>query len=96
MDLVLVLAGLSWRLISDVSTALYGQTAPQGDPPLHLIPNPAPDPFADGRSVRTPPSQLGHTGYFWSERAFHYRTALMFAVDDYRDPAVLIRLARVY
>ena len=34
-------------------------------------------------------SQLGHYSYFWSEMAFHYRCALMFAVDNYQDATTL-------
>lgn len=33
--------------------------------------------------------QLGHTGFFWSEAAFHYRLTLMYAVDDYVGPEIL-------
>lgn len=33
--------------------------------------------------------QLGHTGFFWSETAFHFRTTLMYAVDWYQDPEIL-------
>ncbi len=34
-------------------------------------------------------NQLGNSGFFWSEAAFHYRTTLMHAVDWYQSPDVL-------
>lgn len=87
---IVVLAILSWRLVSDAATAMYLQFGELGDPPLHAVAVPGPDPYpGQGVQERTPPSHLGHYGYFWSERAFHYRTALMFAVDDYQDPSRL-------
>ena len=78
--LVLVLMALSWYLVSGVATAVYNQYEKFGDPPKALGP-------AGGVAV----SQLGHEAYFWSERAFHYRTTLMFALDDYDETATLSR-----
>ncbi len=88
---VLVLTVFSWRVISDVATAVYMQTAPQGDPPLQTIsvPGPEPHPGGNGRGAYGPPSVLGHYGYFWSERAFHYRTMLMFSGGSHEDPGLL-------
>ena len=87
--LVVVLAALSWLMIHDVATALYRQFESQGDPGLMTIR--VPGPGLDGKpgSEGPAPSHLGHTGYFWSERAFHYRCTLMYAVDGYQDPKVL-------
>jgi hypothetical protein len=76
--LVLVLMALSWYLVSGVATAVYDQYETYGDPPKSIGP-------ASGIAG----SQLGHQAFFWSERAFHYRTILMFAVDDYDDPGTL-------
>jgi len=87
---VLLLAVLSWQMINGVATALYRQYEVLGDPALVLIEVAGPELGQKGPPAR-PPSQLGHVGYFWSERAFHYRCALMFAVNDYQDPAVLSR-----
>lgn len=87
---VVLLAAMSWRLVSDAATAMYLQFGELGDPPLHAVAVPGPDPFpGQGVQEGARPSHLGHYGYFWSERAFHYRTALMFAVDDYQDPSRL-------
>lgn len=36
-------------------------------------------------------TQLGYTGFFWSEAAFHFRTTLMYATDDFQGPQVLNR-----
>lgn len=85
---VLVVAVLSWQMVHSVATAMYRQFEVLGDPPLMPIPVAGPELGATGPPVR-PPSQLGHVGYFWSERAFHYRTTLMFAVEGFQDPAVL-------
>ena len=87
---VLLLAVLSWQMINGVATALYRKYEVLGDPPLVPIVAAGPE-LGQKDSPARPPSQLGHVGYFWSERAFHYRCALMFAVDDYQDPAVLSR-----
>lgn len=76
--LVLVVMALSWFLVSGVATAVYNQYEKFGDPPKSMGP-------AGGISA----SQLGHEAYFWSERAFHYRTTLMFALDDYDKTATL-------
>lgn len=78
--LVLVMMALSWYLVNGVATAVYDQYEPYGDPPKSLGP-------AGGIEG----SQQGHSAYFWSERAFHYRTTLMFALDDYDDTATLSR-----
>jgi len=88
LAVVLLLAVLAWQMINGVATALYRQYEVLGDPPLTPIVAAGPELGQTGPPAR-PPSQLGHIGYFWSERAFHYRCALMFAVDDYQDPGVL-------
>ncbi len=93
---VLLLAVFSWQMINGVTTALYRQYEVLGDPSLVPIVAAGPELGERGTPGRMsqrgrPPSQLGHIGYFWSERAFHYRCALMFAVDEYQDPAVLAR-----
>jgi hypothetical protein len=85
---VLVAAVLSWQMINAVATSLYRQYETLGDPPLTRIVAPGPELGQTGSPSR-PPSQLGHIGYFWSERAFHYRLALIFAVDDFQDPELL-------
>jgi len=85
---VLLLAVLSWQMINGVATALYRQYEVLGYPPLTPIVAAGPELGRTDPPAR-PPSQLGHIGYFWSERAFHYRCALMFAVDDYQDSGVL-------
>jgi hypothetical protein len=87
--LVVVLAVLSWQMIHNVAVALYRQFEPLGDPGLMAIQVPGPGLEGKAASPGRPPSQLGHTGYFWSERAFHYRCTLMFAVDGYQDPSLL-------
>jgi hypothetical protein len=86
---VIVLAFMSWLMINAVATTLYRQFESQGDPNLLTIR--VPGPGLDGKPGDTgpPPSHLGHTGYFWSERAFHYRSTLMYAVDEYQDPQLL-------
>ncbi len=86
---VLVLSVLSWRMISDVATAVYRQTAPLGDPPLQVMSVPGPDPDPQASRTGRHPSSLGHYGYFWSERAFHYRTTLMFTGQKGQDPGLL-------
>ncbi len=86
---VLIVSALSWRMISDVATAVYLQTAPLGDPPLAAISVPGPDPHPAADAPAGPVSRLGHYGYFWSERAFHYRTFLMFAGDGGQGPGLL-------
>jgi hypothetical protein len=75
---VLLVMVLTWFLTHGLTRAMYDQFASFGDPPA------AQGPLGDARR-----NQLGHLGYFWSERAFHYRTTLMFAVDDFDDPEVL-------
>lgn len=85
---VLVVAVLSWQMIGGVATALYRQYEDLGDPPLVRIVAAGPE-LGETEAPQQHVSQLGHTGYFWSERAFHYRLALMFAVDDYQDPEIL-------
>jgi len=85
---VLLLTVFSWQMINGVATALYRQYEVLGDPPLAPIVVAGPELGQTDPPAR-PPSQLGHIGYFWSERAFHYRCALMFAIDDYQDPGVL-------
>jgi len=87
---VLVLAVLSWQMINAVATSLYRQYEVLGDPPFVPIVAAGPELGKTGPPARSV-SQLGHIGYFWSERAFHYRTSLMFAVDDYQDPGLLAR-----
>ena len=87
---IVLLAVFSWQMINAVATSLYRQYEVIGDPPLVPIVAAGPELGGTDRPAR-PPSQLGHIGYFWSERAFHYRCALMFAVDGYQDPAVLAR-----
>ncbi len=89
MAAVLLLSLLSWRMVSNVATAVYLQTAPQGDPPLEAIAVPGPDPHPVGGAPDGHPSRLGHYGFFWSERAFHYRTMLMFTGGGNGDPALL-------
>ncbi len=77
---VAVVAVLSWLLVAGAATGVYRQFARYGDPPLLQVAVPGPDPAA--HAAPTPDaavSELGHYGYFWSERAFHYRTTLMFA-----------------
>lgn len=88
---VLGLASASWLLVHGVATAVYRHFGSHGAPPLALIrgPGPDPDPAARDHGLRRTASQLGNTGYFWSERAVHYRTVLMFATDDYHPPALL-------
>ena len=85
---ILLLAVLSWQMINGVATALYRQYEVLGYPPLTPIVAAGPELGQTDPPARSP-SQLGHIGYFWSERAFHYRCALMFAVDDYQDPGIL-------
>lgn len=68
---------LAWQLVGGLSTGLYRHFAQFGDPPLQTIAVPGPDPA--GAQSAGPVSQRGHYGYFWSERAFHYRTTLAFA-----------------
>ena len=75
---VLVIAVLTWYLVAGVTSGEYRHFAAQGDPSLQTIPVPGPDP-ADPDGPRASVSQLGHYGFFWSERAFHYRTTLAFA-----------------
>jgi len=77
---VLVLMVLGWLLIHGQVRGLYASYAVQGTPPAAASPV--------GEAGR---SQLGPWAYFWSERAFHYRTTLMFAVDDGPSPGVLAR-----
>ncbi|MCP4292360.1 MAG: hypothetical protein GY780_11075 [bacterium] len=69
---VLVIMILSWFLVHGVATTVYNQYSHLPDPALSM-----------GPMGETSRSQLGHSTFFWSERAFHYRTTLMFAVDDY-------------
>lgn len=69
--LAMVMLG-SWFLVHGVTKGLYEQFANLGDAPTIMGPV--------GEAGR---NQLGHQGYFWSERAFHYRTTLIFAVDDF-------------
>jgi hypothetical protein len=88
LAVVLVVATLSWQMINGVATALYRQYEILGDPPLIPIVAAGPE-LGRTDPPASPSSQLGHIGYFWSERAFHYRCALMFAVNDFQDPAVL-------
>ncbi len=76
--LVLVLMALSWYLVNGVTIAVYNQYETYGDPPKSL-----------GPSGGIAASQQGHETYFWSERAFHYRTTLMFALDEYDDAGTL-------
>ena len=76
--LVILLMVFSWFLTHGVTRGMYDQFAAMGDPPAAM-----------GPVGETSRNQLGHWGYFWSERAFHYRTTLMFAVDDYTSPEVL-------
>ena len=90
---VLILAVLSWQMINAVATSLYRQYEVLGDPPFVPIVAAGPELGKTDPPAR-PVSQLGHIGYFWSERAFHYRTSLMFAVDDYHDPGLLARDTR--
>jgi hypothetical protein len=85
---VVIIAVLSWQMINAAATSLYRQYETLGYPPLVPIPVAGPE-LGDDEPPATPPSQLGHIGYFWSERAFHYRCALMFAVGDYQDPGAL-------
>ncbi len=85
---VFLLAVLSWQMINGVATALYRQYEVLGYPPMTPIVAAGPE-LGQVDPPARPPSQLGHIGYFWSERAFHYRCALMFAVDDFQDPGVL-------
>jgi len=80
LALVVALMILSWFLVSGVATAVYDQYAAFGDPPKTM-----------GPAGGTARSQQGHNAYFWSERAFHYRTTLMFALDDFDDTASLAR-----
>lgn len=75
---VLLVMVLSWYLVSGVATAVYDQYDKYGDPPKSMGP---------GGGISS--SQQGHEAYFWSERAFHYRTTLMFALDDYDDTETL-------
>jgi len=75
---VLVLAVCVWHLVHGLAVGTYDQFHPLGDMSV------AAGPVGDARA-----NQLGHVGYFWSERAFHYRTTLMFAVDDFHDPSLL-------
>lgn len=84
---VILVAILAWIMIHAVTVSLYRQFEPLGEFPD--VPVAVPGPGLDGQAARGTVSHLGPTGYFWSERAFHYRTALMFAVDGYQDPAVL-------
>ena len=90
VGVVLGLACASWIMVHGAATAVYRHFGEFGAPPLALIraPGPEPDPQLR-RGGGRPVSQLGNTGYFWSERAFHYRTVLMFATDDYHPPATL-------
>ncbi len=90
LAVVLLVAAGSWQMINAVATSLYRQYETLGDPPLVPIVVAGPE-LGQTRSPARPPSQLGHMGYFWSERAFHYRLALMYAVDDYQDPEILSR-----
>ena len=78
LALVVVVMVLSWYLAHGITRGMYDQFAVQGDPPA-----------ASGPVGGAGRNQLGHWGYFWSERAFHYRTTLMFAVDDYDSPETL-------
>ncbi len=89
LTVVLIVSALSWRMITDVATAVYLQTAPLGDPPLAAVDVPGPEPYPVAGSPPGPVSRLGHYGYFWSERAFHYRTFLMFAGDAGPGPGLL-------
>lgn len=87
---VVAMACASWFLVQGAATAVYRHFAVYGSPPLALIQRPGVDPDPVARAARRGPvSQLGNTGYFWSERAFHYRTVLMFATDGARRPADL-------
>lgn len=87
---VVVIALLSWLLVSGVATGIYRHFAVHGDPGLLAMRVPGPDPAAAVAPTPDPTvSQLGHYGYFWSERAFHYRTALMFAGVGGPDPSTL-------
>jgi hypothetical protein len=90
LAVVLLVSVLSWQMINAVATSLYRQYETLGDPPLFPITAAGPE-LGQSRSPARLPSQLGHLGYFWSERAFHYRLALMFAVDEYQDPEILSR-----
>lgn len=85
---VLILAVLSWQMINAVATSLYRQYEVLGDPPLYPIPVAGPELGKDSPPTR-PPSHLGHVGFFWSERAFHYRCTLMFATEEYQDADLL-------
>lgn len=77
LTLILVMAA-SWFLIHGTMRAVYDEMATQG------VPSRLQGPVGEaGRN------QLGPWGYFWSERAFHYRTTLMFAVDDYTPVSTL-------
>ncbi len=75
---VLLLAACSWWLIHAAAVARQRPFTALGEPPLLPL---------DG--VPGAPSQLGPYAWMWSEAAFHYRTALMFAVDDYQSPDLL-------
>ena len=90
LGVVVVIALMSWLLVNGVATGIYRHFAEHGDPSLLALRVPGPDPAA---AVAPTPdrtvSQLGHYGYFWSERAFHYRVALMFAGVGGPDPSVL-------
>lgn len=78
MAVVLLLVVFSYFLGHGMTKGMYDQFANEGSPPTAM------GPVGDaGRN------QLGPWGYFWSERAFHYRTTLMFAVDDHTSSEVL-------
>jgi hypothetical protein len=78
LALTAVLMVLSWLLVHGLTRGLYDSYEALGEPAIAGAPT--------GGTGRV---QLGPWGYFWSERAFHYRTTLMFAVDDYTSPGVL-------
>ncbi len=87
---VMVIALLSWLLVSGVATGIYRHFAVHGDPSLLAMRVPGPDPaVAVAPTPDRTVSQLGHYGYFWSERAFHYRVALMFAGVGAPAPSIL-------
>lgn len=75
---VLALAAVSWWLIHAAAVARQRPFNDLGEPPLLPLGG------AEGA-----PSQIGPYAWMWSEAAFHYRTALIFAVDDYQPPDLL-------
>lgn len=76
--LLLLLAGFATGFVHALLVARYQPFAELGEPPLV--------PVGTG-AART--SQIGAYAYFHSEAAFHFRTTLMFAVDDYQHPDLL-------